>query len=106
MKLRSASTPPADAPIPTTGVSALFSGAASGSPLFSLLFFRRFIPQQVPFVPVDRLAVPSQLAHHFGIVVVLLGTRFELRGQRVVMKATLMFGHPTHQRRPFLMGTQ
>jgi hypothetical protein len=70
------------------------------------LFFGRFIPQNVPFVLVDRLAVPGQSAHHFGIVVVFLGARFELHRRRIVLKATLMLGHPTRQRRPFLMGTQ
>ena len=72
--------PPAEAPIPTTGLPGAFSCVA-GSALSLLFFFGRFIPYSFPFVSrrVDS-PMPRQPANQLGVVLILLGTRLELRG--------------------------
>src|SRR5262249_52984540 len=92
------SIPPADAPIPTTGVDRTFSVGGSSS---WLLFFGPFIPQRFPFTPViprcrTDYPMSCQAAHHFSLLFLFPGARGELLGKGAVLQSAFVLRHTTH----------
>src|SRR5215472_10730448 len=109
MKAWSASMPPADAPMPTTGIAGLLRSVLTSAP--PALGFIPVIGQRTPFRRQGRCfgRVPMALDHppdHLGIFLVLACPALQLTGQVLPVPATLLFRHAMREGGPLLMGPQ
>src|SRR5215469_5922867 len=99
--------PPAEAPIPTTGIAGLLRSALlSPSPA---LGFIPVIGERAPFRlhgSFSRLALaaPDQPSDHFGIFLILACPPLQLTGQTLPVPAALLFRHTMGKGGPLLMG--
>src|SRR5215468_5516366 len=105
----SAPMPPAEAPMPTTGIWPL--RRAFGSPSPSRLSFFFFMQQRAPEAAISYhvapgLAIVQQAFDQLGILRVLAGPLLELERQPLAAAGPFLFGHAPGERRALLMGAQ
>src|SRR5262249_1410872 len=106
IKVCRASMPPAEAPMPTTGMLSLFF-SSSASPL--PLDFIPVIARHSPFGFFRHRARPIFVAHdhppdHLGVFLILACPALELPGQAVPVAATLLVRHAMGEGGALLMG--
>src|SRR4051794_17684976 len=97
--------PPAEAPMPTTGMPAPLRGGSGSTWLTFLLLL---IGRAIPLSPVRRFpgryfAAAQQLLHDLDVVLVVACPMFQMLSQRLAIVRAFVLCHAVRQRSTFLV---